>query len=272
MTADEAERIWSGIDVSKVIAGTLAAVTAAVCASVLGVAGTLIGAGVASLVGTVGQELYAKSLTRGYRRLRDTRTGAPQSASAASHSASAATPGTVSGSASVKDPAAGSRPTSVTGLRSTAARAEAPAGSTHLRTAARTAEVQKVGRPRWQRIALATLAAFVLAMIAVSAVELLGGRSLASMFGNDSAGRTTISSVVDGPKQPEATAPAPAGSSTAPQAPDGTPTTADSAVPSPEATTTSAPGPAPEQTTQPPPAVEQTPPAATQAPVGAVTP
>jgi hypothetical protein len=262
MTAEPTERIWSGIDVAKVIAGTLAAVTAAVCASVLGVAGTLIGAGVASLVGTIGQELYAKSLTRGYRRLRDTRTGAVP------HSASAATPGTVSTSASAKDTTAGSRPTSASGLRSTAARAEVPAGSTHLRTAARPTGGQQIRRPRWQRIALATLAAFVLAMIAVSAVELLSGRSLASMFGNESAGGTTISSVVDGPKRPEATTPAPAGSSTAPQAPDATATTTESAEPSPSAATTSSPDPAPEQTTGP----AQVTPTATGAPAGAVTP
>lgn len=267
MTADHTERIWSGIDVAKVIAGTLAAVTAAVCASVLGVAGTLIGAGVASLIGTIGQELYARSLTRGYRRLRDTRTGAVP------HPASAATPGTVSASASMKDTTVGSRPTSASGLRSTAARAEVPAGSTqHLRTAARPVGVQRVRKPWWQRIALATLAAFVLAMIAVSAVELLSGSSLASMFGRQSAGGTTISSVVDGPKRPEATTPAPVGSSTAPQAPDATATTSASTEPNPSMSATSAPDPAPEQTTGPAPAVEPTTPAATGAPAAAVTP
>jgi cytoskeletal protein RodZ len=63
------DRIWSGIEFSKVIAGTLAAVTAAVIGSFLGVAGTLIGAAVASVVGSIGTEIYQRSLHRGAKRL-----------------------------------------------------------------------------------------------------------------------------------------------------------------------------------------------------------
>jgi hypothetical protein len=69
MTTRTPDRIWSGIEVTKVIAGTLAAVTAAVVGSFLGVAGTLAGAAVASVVGSVGTEIYQRSLHHGAKRL-----------------------------------------------------------------------------------------------------------------------------------------------------------------------------------------------------------
>src|ERR1043165_3009221 len=69
MSEHAPDRIWSGIEITKVIAGTLAAVTAAVIGSFLGVAGTLAGAAVASVVGSVGTEIYQRSLNRGAKRL-----------------------------------------------------------------------------------------------------------------------------------------------------------------------------------------------------------
>jgi hypothetical protein len=187
MTTDQPERIWSGIDGAKVIAGTLAAVSAAVCASFLGVTGTLVGAAVASLVGTVGQEIYAQSLKRGYRRLRPTKV-----------SASAATPGTVT----PHEPAA--TPMSSGALRTSAARASVSGLSPLPRTASTPDSGTGTGI-RWKRVALAAVGAFLLAMIAIAAVELVSGRALAGMLGDDNAGRSTIGSVVDGPRTPEVT-------------------------------------------------------------------
>jgi hypothetical protein len=54
----------SGIKIVSVIAAALAAVTAALLGSTLGVAGTVLGAGVASVVTTVGGEVYLRSLQR----------------------------------------------------------------------------------------------------------------------------------------------------------------------------------------------------------------
>ncbi len=51
-------------------AGALAAVSAAVVASLFGVAGTVIGAAVASVVSTVGAALYSESLRRTNAQLR----------------------------------------------------------------------------------------------------------------------------------------------------------------------------------------------------------
>jgi hypothetical protein len=54
----------SGIRVAQIVATALAAVTAALLGSTLGVAGTVLGAGVASIVTTVGGEVYLRSLQR----------------------------------------------------------------------------------------------------------------------------------------------------------------------------------------------------------------
>ncbi|MEV4350119.1 hypothetical protein AB0J83_37150 [Actinoplanes sp. NPDC049596] len=68
---------WSGIDITKTVAGTLAAVSAAFLGSFLGVAGTLIGAAVASIVGSVGTELYKRWLDRGTEKIKSTFVTAP---------------------------------------------------------------------------------------------------------------------------------------------------------------------------------------------------
>jgi hypothetical protein len=66
------DRMWSGIDIPKTIAGVLAAVSAAVIGSFLGVAGTLVGAAVASLIGSVGTEIYHRSIDRGRKKIQGT--------------------------------------------------------------------------------------------------------------------------------------------------------------------------------------------------------
>ncbi|GAB2619044.1 hypothetical protein Aab01nite_32960 [Paractinoplanes abujensis] len=70
MTEHAPAKILSGIDIPKTIAGTLAAVSAAVVGSFLGVAGTLIGAAVASLIGSVGTELYHRFINRGSEKIK----------------------------------------------------------------------------------------------------------------------------------------------------------------------------------------------------------
>jgi hypothetical protein len=62
----------------QVIAGALAAITAAVLGSKLGVAGTVLGAGIASVVSTVGAALYLHSLRRTTESIRARVGGAPE--------------------------------------------------------------------------------------------------------------------------------------------------------------------------------------------------
>ncbi|MEV6303947.1 hypothetical protein AB0M02_31400 [Actinoplanes sp. NPDC051861] len=77
MTDHAQTRFWSGIDIPKALAATLAAVSAAVVGSFLGVAGTLIGAAVASLISSVGTEVYHRSIDRGTRKLQQAFVTAP---------------------------------------------------------------------------------------------------------------------------------------------------------------------------------------------------
>jgi hypothetical protein len=77
MTQQQAARHGPAIDIPKTIAGVLAAVSAAVVGSYLGVAGTLIGAAVASVVGSVGTELYQRWIHKGSHKLRTTFVTAP---------------------------------------------------------------------------------------------------------------------------------------------------------------------------------------------------
>ncbi|WP_343034457.1 hypothetical protein [Amycolatopsis anabasis] len=61
---EKKEEKSGGIKPSQVVAAALAAVTAAFLGSTLGVAGTVVGAGIASVVTTVGGELYLRSLRK----------------------------------------------------------------------------------------------------------------------------------------------------------------------------------------------------------------
>ena len=77
MSEHAPDRVLSGIDVPKTIAGVLAAVSAAVLGSFLGVAGTLAGAALASIVGSVGTEIYRKFIDRSHKKIVSTFVTAP---------------------------------------------------------------------------------------------------------------------------------------------------------------------------------------------------
>src|ERR671932_1841416 len=75
---DQAKKAMQ-LSVVQVLAGALASVSAAVVASTFGLAGTLIGAAVTSVVATIAGALYTHSLERARSRIRirrDPRTGA----------------------------------------------------------------------------------------------------------------------------------------------------------------------------------------------------
>lgn len=198
MTTHTPDRIWSGIDIPKTLAGALAAVCAAVAGSYLGVAGTLAGAAVASIIGTVGTEVYARSIHRGAKKLQ---TIAPTF---------------------VKAPAAVGTPPVEAASEEESPSHTVPAGSRR--------------QIRWSRIALIAGAVFVLAMGAVTAAELFAGRSVASMVGHNTSGTTTVSSVTDDggsdrrDDQP-ATTPSDAPTDTESTAPEDAPTTGPAETP-----------------------------------------
>jgi hypothetical protein len=193
VSTEQLPKVWS-MDVVKISAGSLAAVSAAVAASTLGVAGTLGGAALASIVGSVGTELYANSLQRGYRRLRK------------------AEPGTVDVPADEAPSCPVPADPDATVVLTTPTTAGALSyGPTATPEPDATAGPGPARRPRWKRILLVSVVAFALAMVAITAFEALAGRSLAGLFGDDGAGATTIGTVTD--RQP----------APAPSAPDGGP-------------------------------------------------
>ncbi|GAA0555052.1 hypothetical protein GCM10010172_42100 [Paractinoplanes ferrugineus] len=174
MTEHAPDRIWSGIDIPKTIAGVLAAVSAAVIGSFLGVAGTLAGAAVASLIGSVGTEIYHRSIDRGRKKIE----------------------GTFLAPAAVGTPPV------------EAAVEEKPS------------QPSTPSRIRWKRVAMVAGALFVLAMGALTAAELVAGRSIADATRGGNGDRATLTSLFTdksgGAKEP-ATNPTPAPSgSTAP--------------------------------------------------------
>jgi len=215
MSEHTPDRIWSGIEVTKIIAGTLAAVTAAVIGSFLGVAGTLAGAAVASVVGSLGTELYQRSLHRGAKRL------------------GAIAPTFVKVPAAVGTPAVAA-----------ATEEEKPSHTVPPRRDI-----------RWGRIGVAATALFVLAMGSLTMFELLAGETVASAVGGSSSGKSTVSSILgdDSAEKPAVTpstesTPAPSGEPTT--EPTGEPT-APATEPAAEPTTDAPAEPTADPTTEP---------------------
>jgi hypothetical protein len=187
MSEQASDRIWSGIDIPKTIAGTLAAVSAAVVGSFLGVAGTLIGAAVAAVIGSVGTEIYDRSLRKGGKKLEEL---AP---------------------AFVKAPAA-------VGTPAVAAATEEDSPSHTVPEGARR-------QIRWGHVAVVAGALFVLAVGSLTAFELATGKSVASTVGHSTGAKTTIGGVLRGGGDPAST-PTPAPSATpSDTTPTTTPTT-----------------------------------------------
>jgi cell division protein FtsN len=184
----------STLSVTQVVAGALAAVSAAVAASFFGVAGTVIGAALVSVVSTVGSALYGASLDRTGERLRRTRHARPTRA-------------TPDGDTRTRELPAALDPR----------RAPAPRR-----------------RPRWSRVAAYAVAVFAAAMVVVTGVELVGQKPVAALVGGTdtpSSSSTTIgelstasSSRDTAPSTPPEDDPADGGSSEAPEstAPTGT--------------------------------------------------
>ena len=168
MSEHAPDRLWSGIQISKVIAGTLAAVAAAVLGSFLGVAGTLAGAALASVVGSVGTQLFDNSLKRGTKTLQ---TVAP---------------------AFIKAPAAVGTPPVA------AATEEEKPSQLVVEHPRRTI--------RWGHVGLAALTLFVLSMGAISVFEAFTDKPLSATMRNTSAtGSTVFGSSNDSSRQKDPT-------------------------------------------------------------------
>ena len=196
------------LSVPKVAGGALAAMTTAALGSQLGVAGTLVGAAIASVIAAVATSLYTASLRHTGERLRTViPAGRPRSGGRAS-----------SGPASM---------------------AESPAH--HVIASSPTpsaASLSPSRRLNWAGILVGAVAAFALAAVAVTGIELASGRALSGDEG------TTIGQVSD-PAQVKAVP-------TADPTPDPTVTVTQSSEPEPSPTETQAPQETPSPTVDAP--------------------
>ena len=191
-----------GITPTQVTASALAAITAAFLGSTLGVAGTVIGAGIASLVSTVGSAIYQRSLDRTGSTLR---------------SRVSAFRGTPDTPEVVDSPVESSR--THPGFAGVL-KFEDDSPTRQLRPASAAAPKAGRRRVRWPVVAGLAAVAFVLGMGVVTAVELLhggpisggnAGTSVGSLFG-ESTQHTTQSTTTVTP----ATTTTPATSTTTP--------------------------------------------------------
>ncbi|TDV40781.1 hypothetical protein [Actinophytocola oryzae] len=174
------------IRLSQVVAGALAAVTAALVGSTMGVAGTVVGAGLASVISTVGGTLYLRSFQRTRAGVRTVR--ARVVGRSGDETVLVSTDG---------DPRPGEEVVADSSDSSDVSADRPPGGRR---------------RVRWPVVAVTTLAAFALAMAAITGVEWLRGESLSGDSG------TTFGSIVephrdsgrsDEPATPSSTTPSP---------------------------------------------------------------
>jgi hypothetical protein len=183
--------------IPKLLAGALAAVSGAVVASFFGVEGTLIGAALVSLLVAPAEAVYTHSLASAHQVARRSllrRVGPEAGANEAGASeAGASEEGASEEGASEADP-------------------------------------QPI---RWQRVAVAAVLAFGIAVAAITGVEAVANQPLASLFGSQprQGGSTSVGVVVAGGDRsaPPATR-APGTATTSPSGPAAT-TTAPAAVP-----------------------------------------
>ncbi|MFD4323075.1 hypothetical protein ACFWQC_00455 [Nocardioides sp. NPDC058538] len=181
-SSDTRESKPARIDWLATTAGALAAVTSAVLLSTLGAVGTLVGAALGSVAATVGTNLYSQWLAKSHEKVTSVqalgrwRSAGLAGVRASSETATERTSGSVAEAAEaaeVGDAAEGgdTEPT--------------PSWQERLKTLP------------WKRIALLSLAMFVVVVVAITIFELAAGRSVSSIVG-DGDSSTTISRVTGG--------------------------------------------------------------------------
>lgn len=215
------------IDWPAVIAGAAAAVTVAVLLSTLGAAGTVLGAALGSAVASVATALYKRGIVTSRRKVAEVQAAALMRV----------------GLAQEEVRRAAARSDSPT-VESDLARAEAHLSrvSDQLSDAEESAEppatrevavvTEPSGRLSWRAIALVALALFVVAMLLISAFELIAGRSVSSLTGGTTGhhDRTSITGVFGQHTGSRSQQPVPSPTPTVP-APTPTPTPTPTQVP-----------------------------------------
>ncbi|WP_406281454.1 hypothetical protein [Embleya sp. NBC_00896] len=196
----------------------LAAISSAFLLSTLGVAGTVIGAALASVVATVGSAVYVHLVKRTGEQLRDVRATLIPAQEGGPSPDPTEVPGRPTGPAdrrpatdeTVLLPVGEYERFDVAGVVGTGATRVGDTGSS----------AQSGGRRvRLGRSLVGAVLVFVVAMGVVTLTETALGRSFASLFGHGDKGGSTISHIVDDkparhdtPKPPTGSTPSPSGS------------------------------------------------------------
>ncbi|MBN9619104.1 MAG: hypothetical protein J0H43_05160 [Actinobacteria bacterium] len=172
-------RFLPGLDISltQVIATALAAVTATIGASFLGVAGTVVGAAVASVLSVVGNAVYSHSLRRTQDRVREAVPSWPVGRLVASD-----------------DPTARIGTAGPTARIGTAAPPVLPAAAPRRPVREpRPARTRRPGeRSRWRAALVGSVAMFVVVSGTITGVELVAGRPLSDIVRGDGGTGTSV--------------------------------------------------------------------------------
>jgi hypothetical protein len=260
----------------QILASTAGAVIAAIVASTFGVKGTIVGVAIGSAAATMGTALVAQSIERGHDAVKQVAVRVPESStlfrklggtgvsgpSASSVDASSA-PTEVLGQPVPGRPAPGDEqeaetvemastaaPVAKTERVETSAAADAPATEPLVAstspTGAAAARSTVVPGFSWRAIAVGAVTVFVLALLFITAIELISGKPLSAIYGGADTG-TSLKNIVS-PSPAPATTPTSTTSttSTTTRTPSSTTTTGGTATstsePTGAATTTTAPG------------------------------
>lgn len=206
---EEKQRTFLGVSGPQVLAGALAASTSAIAASYLGVAGTVVGAGLGSVIASVSTAVYQKSIHRSNRVLQKVTTTVARKDSvgeAMAEGLSESRASVVAPDPRLPDVAEAGRGLPDPRLAEPTMPRVAPLlpGSTGHRGAA---PVRPPNRPvgnvygggswyaglPWKGIAVASAAVFVLVMGVITTIEIVSNRTLAqAVHGERGDGRTTV--------------------------------------------------------------------------------
>ncbi len=207
--------------VRQILASAAGAVIAAIIASSFGVKGTIIGVGIGSAAATFGTALVAQSIERGQQAVKQVVVRAPEpstllrklgatgatgdTTSAVDASTTPTEAGTTAGAgAEAVEMESTAAPVGETQRLEISAEADAPATeridatTAPMQPAARTVRSAGPQRFSWSAIAGTAAVVFVLALMFITAVELISGKPLAAIFGGAGTG-TSLKNIITPP-------------------------------------------------------------------------
>ena len=213
--------------IRQILASTVGAVCAAVIASVFGVKGTIVGVAIGSAAATMATAFVAQSIERGHQAVKQVAVRAPETSTLlrklGGTRASGASASSVDASSAPTEEVGRSEPQGVSAPETVEmASTPAPAGETERleisataatpatqRLRATTTPTQVARRPSlpgfsWRAIAGTVAVVFVLALLFITAVELISGKPLSAIFGGADTG-TTLKNIVNPSPTPTTT-------------------------------------------------------------------